>query len=108
MSVKLICQFIYICIYQYLNKTVKLIEKDTYEVKYIISGQEYKMIVKPRRGPKPILQIIGDGTDDITDKILPYVGPNYNWHGTNIKPKFFGFDTLTFEYSDGKSQTINN
>jgi len=107
-SLKLIAKYIYICIYQYLNSTVKIINNDIYEVTYVILDQEYKMIVKPRRGPKPILQIIADDKDDVTDQIIPYVGPNYNWHGTSIKPRFFKYEKLTFEYSDGNSQVLIN
>jgi hypothetical protein len=100
-------KYFYILLQQYMNNTVKKIGKNTYELTYIINGNTYKMIVKPIRGPKPILQITDHESNDITDDILPYLGPNYNWHGEKFSLDFFNKKEITFELIDGTTKTYN-
>ena len=64
------------------------------------------MIVKPRRGPNPILQIINDTKEDVTNIVLPYLGPNFDWHGNKLDSSFFNSKVLTFEMADGSTQHI--
>lgn len=90
-----------------MNNTIKKIDKNTYELTYIINGNIYKMIVKPIRGPKPILQIIDDESNDITDDVLPYLGPNFNWHGHKFSLDFFNKKEITFQMFDGTTKTYN-
>lgn len=104
-SLKLICQAIWITFLQKVNKTIKKINRNKYELTYVIEGKIYKMIVTVSRGPSPVLQIINDKNDDVTSQIVPYLGPNYNWHNTKFTPESFGFETLTFELSDGTEYT---
>lgn len=105
-SVKMILQVVYINFLQYMNNTVIKVGKNTYEISYVIEGKLYKMIVKPMKGPTPILQI-NDGVNDITDLVLPYLGPNYNWHHTKFSPEFFDRKCLTFEFSNGIERTFS-
>lgn len=104
--------FIYRVIYasflQYMNTNMKRMGYNTYELTYVIKGRVYKMIVTPPRGPPAVLQIINDEGDDVTDLILPYMGPYNDWYGTNIKPSYFGFETLTFELSNSEQYVIKN
>ena len=104
-SMKLIIFSLYISFLQKINKTVKQIDRKTYEISYVINGTLYKLISQVRFGPIPILQIIDDEENDITENVLPYMGPAYNWHGSKISPDFFGHKTLTFELSDGTEYT---
>ena len=67
----------------------------------------YKFIVKPRRGPSPILQVINDNKQDVTTDVLPFLGPNYDWHGNKLDSSFFNTKCLTFEMADGTTQCIN-
>jgi len=65
------------------------------------------MIVKPVKGPRLILQVIDDMNNDVTDVVLQYIGPKYDWHGSAIDPSFFnGTSFLTFELADGTSETM--
>ena len=77
----------YITFLQYLNNTVKRVKKNTYLVTYVIDGKVYKMFVVPTRGPAPVLQISDDEGYDVTRVVLPFMGPNYNWHGIGILQK---------------------
>jgi len=99
-SIKLICESLYINLIQYLNKSLIKIDKNNYELTYVINGKLYRILVKIKRGPNPILQIISESSEDVTDIISPYIGPQYNWHGNKLTPANLGYKTLIFELSD--------
>ena len=107
-SLKLIFQAIWISFIQSTNKTVKKLNKNKYELTYIVEGKIYKLVVNVTRGPSPVLQIINDTNDDVTYEVLPYVGPNYNWHNSSFTPEFFGFESLTFELADVTEYSVQN
>jgi hypothetical protein len=107
-SCKMIVQAMYLSLVQYMNNSVKKVDKNVYEVSYQIKGKTYKIIVIPDKGPNKILQISNDSQIDVTNHVLPYLGPNYNWHGTKLAPKFFGYKSLTFELYDGSEKTFTD
>ncbi len=92
----------YIDILQYLNKTFRKIDKNTYEITYKINGRIYKMIVKPNRGPGIVNKILNENNEDVTEKLIPYLGPNNNWHHNNFNVDFFNYEKLTFELCNGE------
>ena len=99
------CMFVetkYIDILQYLNKTLCKIDKNTYEITYKVNGRIYKMIVKPNRGPGIVDKIFNENNEDITEKIVPYLGPNNNWHNNIFYVDFFDYEKLTFEVCNGE------
>lgn len=106
-SFKMIMHTLYIAFLQYMNNSVRKIDRKTYEVTYVINGRMYKMIVTPKLGPIPVLQISNDLENDVTDHVLPYMGPQYDWHGYKLTPKFFGYRSLTFELSDGSEHNYD-
>ena len=97
---KLIFFNYYILLTQYLNKNVKQINSKTYELSYVINNKLYKNIITIKRGPQPILQIINDENIDVTEQVLPYLGPCYDWHKNDITPKILGYKNLTFIVND--------
>jgi hypothetical protein len=103
-SLWFIGKLIYLAIIQYMNSSVLKLGYNTYLVQYMIAGKLYKMIVKPRRGPVPVLQVIDDLGCDVTQEVLPYLGPNYNWHHNNELQfeEVFGSVELTFNTSSGQ------
>ncbi len=92
----------YIDFLQYINKTFKKLDKNTYEITYSVNGKIYKMIVKPSRGPNIISKIVDQNNIDVTKEILPYLGPNNNWHNTNFTVDFFHCEKLIFEMNSGE------
>ena len=108
-SLKLIAKASYISFIQYMNNSVTPIQGGkSYEITYVINGKMYKLIVTPTRGPAPIMQISNDNGEDVTDIVLPYMGPQYDWHYREFAPKFFGYKSLTFELADGSEQTYED
>ena len=106
-SLKLISQAIWINFLQYINKTVKKLAKNKYEITYVVEGKLYKLVVNVTRGPSPVLQVINESNEDITTKIMPYIGPDYNWHNSQFTPEFFNCNNLSFELADGSEYTVN-
>ena len=66
------------------------------------------MIIKPLRGPSCVLDIIDDKNNDVTEHIIPYLGPNEDWNNTPFYPLYFGYNKLIFELLDGTVKTFNN
>jgi hypothetical protein len=103
---KMIGIALWISFLQYINTSVKKLDRNIYEMRYVVNGRLYKMVVIPKRGPTPVLQISNDEDIDVTSQILPYMGPQYDWHNNKLTPKFFNYKTLTFQLSDGTEYTV--
>jgi hypothetical protein len=106
-SIYTIYSVIYYVIIQKLNKSVKKIDKHTYEITYSIGGKIYKFNTGCKKGMGSVLQIIDDNNNDVTEKIEPYFGPMENFHKNDYSPSTFECKTLTFNYSDGSTKTFN-
>jgi hypothetical protein len=59
------------------------------------------MLIKPSRGPSKVLLVSDNTHEDISYKILPYLGPRDDFHGCVYTPKFFDHSELVFEMSNG-------
>ena len=105
-TIKILLQAVYIAFIQYMNKSVVKLNHKTYEVSYSINGKLYKMIVSPKRGPEYILQVSNEKQNDITSIVIPYLGPNYDWHNKSFTPNFFNCKLLNFELNDGSEKTF--
>jgi len=106
-SLCIVMRAMYMCLLQQVNKTIKKIGKNKYEISYTINGKIYKNIVCVSKGPSKILQVCNDKQEDITSHVLPYIGPGYDCHGNKIVSSFFNSESLTFELSDGSEITIS-
>jgi hypothetical protein len=105
---KLILKTLYIQLLQNINKTVTRINSNSYVISYVIEGKLYKMVVSTKRGPSPILMICDDKDNDITDDVLPYIGPSYDWYNKPLHPMFFNTKSLTFNFSNATEKVIYN
>ena len=103
---KIIARSFYLNFIQYMNDSVVQLDKNTYEISYVLKGQLYKMLVKPLKGPAMILQVSDENLNDLTDIVLPYMGPKGDWHGFHLSPTFFRCNSLTFEFADGTEKTF--
>lgn len=108
-SLCLLCRVLYLSFLQYMNSTIVKLGRNKFLVTYVINGRPYTMVVEPMRGPSPVLQVISDEEEDVTNKVLPYLGPRYDWHGTVIDFfSTFGSADLTFNLSSGDSVTCKD
>lgn len=88
------------------NKNVTLVEKNIYKVDYILNGKNYSMLVSPKRGPRPVLSIKNQKGECITEQVLPFMGPKYDWHGHIPNASLFGCTKIILENSDGTETEI--
>lgn len=103
----IICQTFYISLCQYFNQSVRRLDKNTYEISYTINGLLYRMVVKPKRGPKCIIEAVDEFDNDITNELLSYLGPMENFHGGNhITPGFFKKAKVILSLTNGKEITF--
>jgi hypothetical protein len=107
-SLSIILKSYYLSFIQIINNSVIKLDKNTYEVSYIVNEKLYKMIVSHSKGPPIILCILNENEDNITDEITPYFGPNNDWHKRKFTPKFFKNNTLKFELSSGEIKIFKN
>jgi len=89
-----------------MNSSVKKINKNTYEISYLVNGKMYKMIVTPVKGPAPVLQVSDENEEDVSDMVLPFLGPRNDWHGRVFTSKDFKRRSLTFELGSGEEVTF--
>ena len=106
-SICMILKALWINILQHLNNSIVQIDKKTYEVTYVIRGNTYKMIVTPRKGPRKVLLVSDEKQEDVSYMIFPYLGPEENFHGKKITPKFFEKDELIFQLSSGVEKVFH-
>ena len=92
------------------NNNVKKIERNLWEISYEINGKKYKMIVRPNRGPSNIRKIYDNDNNDITEYISEYLGPNNDFHKSEIlTPEFFNLKSINIEKDNGTTEKfINN
>lgn len=108
-SLKIVCKMYYENIRKKLwTHKPKLIEKNIYEIEYQLNDKIYTIVFKHKRGPSPILQVFNENEEDVTDKILEYAGPEYNFHGHKFTPKYWGYKSLTFDLDDGTEKTFTD
>jgi hypothetical protein len=106
-SLQMVAESLYNSLIQYLNNSVIKLNKNTYIVSYVINGKLYKTVVVPKRGPLPVLNVIDENNNDISDIILPYLGPNNDWNKYKFTPSFFKSKQLTFELLNGEIKIFN-
>ena len=93
-------------IVQVVNRSVTQLDDDTYEVRFCIRNKLYKMVIHPSTSPDKVLQIVDSNGDDVTDKVKPYMGPNYNWYGDNPPYNVLNSDTFSIIDDDGEETII--
>jgi hypothetical protein len=76
-----------------------------YEViQYMYNGKEYRHCVSTKYNQRDIILIMNDDGVDITNQVLPYLGPDKNI--TTVVPQLWNTRRLTFELVDGTTKTI--
>lgn len=100
--VKICLKYLYLKFLQNIYKTVLHVNKNNYEIQYILHDNIYKVKTKVRRGPSPIIRIMDHQQNDITNEIRTYLGPNEDFHGQSLKPLDLGYEKIHFILRHGK------
>lgn len=97
-----------------VDKNVISLGDNVYQITYKIDDKEYKLLVQKYRGPCPVMQVTNEHDIDVTDVIIPFMGPAYDWHNFKLNgksfnpPNYFNYEKLTFEMSDCSHQTMHS
>ena len=91
----------YYRLWQYLNQTLEQINRNTFVLTYTLNGNLYKVPLKIKRGPSPVLYVHNEKNEDLTDVFLQYAGPFYDFHNQRFTPSYFDSKTLFIELSNG-------
>lgn len=86
--------------------------KGHHVITYEYNQKTYKIIYKHKRVHKVVLKIttLCDLTTsplDVSEKIRPYLGPFYDFHGMKITPKDLGYSMLQFDFLIGETKIFN-
>lgn len=104
----MIFHHMYISMFQLCNKSVVKITKNKYELTYMLNNNVYKMLITTTIGPQPkIIQALNEVDHDITETLIPYLGPTGNFHGLRYKPADFNIKILTLNMSDARELTFS-
>lgn len=110
-TVKTITWILYLCIYQRITRNIVWVNKNEFDVHYVFADKLYKLRIKTKRGPcrgPQVLQAINEKDEDITEHILPYIGPYNDWHGLGYTPKDFNAEQITFNLNNGNVVSFKN
>lgn len=104
------CWITYLLLYQRVVKNIENVGSNQFDVHYVLGNQLYKFRIQGRKGPHvpKVLQIIDEKDNDVTQSLLPYLGPREDWHQIIYQPGSLGFHHLTFNLSDGSHKTFQS
>lgn len=77
------------------------VRKHVYDIQYQIHLKQYKIRVHHKKGPPIYKHFYDQDLNDISLEILPYIGPNHDFHGISYTPNDFGYSNISVEYSNG-------
>tara|TARA_A100001011_G_C14318317_1_gene849077 strand:+ start:3725 stop:4177 length:453 start_codon:yes stop_codon:yes gene_type:complete len=108
-TIKLVTWALYLKLWQKCNKSLRKIDKNNYELTYMVENRIFKYKFNLPLGPSPVLMVINEHEEDITKEIKEIMGPMYNWHGiAAVTPDLLGYKSLTFELSNGEQKNYND
>ena len=98
--------------YQLFNPTLltRTNTESVYVVSFYLNGETYKIpIVSSHTGlnkKQPPIMILNKNEEDVTQKLLQFMGPNYDFYGMILKPKHICEKNLYFLLEDGSEMNI--
>lgn len=102
---------------QYVFHNSYLVKKGVYDIEYTIHLKTFRFRTGYKRGPchyRAFFTSPSSKTEeeekeekDVSTEMLPYVGPNHDFHGIKYTPQDFGYSNLTLHYADGSTQTFH-
>ncbi len=94
-SFTIFCSKILFYYYLKINKQQhEKFNKKYIKISYKYNGNTYFYLLKIPRGITPLSSIKDENDIDITDTIMPYLGPNLDCHNIKIYPKDFGYNKI--------------
>lgn len=89
--------FIYIKNKLFPKKRLEHFNKKYLKAPYEYHGKVFYYLFKSKNNSQPIKNIKNESGQDVTDAVLPYLGPHLDCHGACIYPKDFGYVSIKIE-----------
>lgn len=105
-SCKMVVQLFWVNILHTINNSIEYPDKHRFVLTYVADGRLYKMASARRKGPPLVLLVLDENGEDVSDLVIPFLGPERNWHKNSFTPNFWGKKRLVFELSDGRAETF--
>ena len=107
-------EYIFFCIRLYLDtmqeRKVQKIGFNKIQIKYLYKGKPYYIFSQVPRGPlsreKKLISIKNGDGKDVTKYIVPFLGPNNDWHNIPYTPNDFNENTLQFLFENNEPVII--
>jgi hypothetical protein len=89
---------------QKLNNNIRYLSDGRIIMCYIFEGKEYCIPINKSRSPCILMCATNQDGKDVTDDILKYYGPGYDFHGleNSVSPSLFGHNSLKIEFLGGE------
>jgi hypothetical protein len=104
-STKIAVQIQYLKVTQFMYQTCIHLQKNVYELRFVIKGKLYKFIIKVPRGPRKVIRIL-DGEQDYTQDVTPFIEAHLSEF--LLCPELLGRKTLFIEWHDGQTFTYSS
>lgn len=78
-----------------------------FDVDYYHLGKNYKIRIFDNSRDKPMVNFNCPNGKDVTDKVLMFAGPGYDFHGITYTPNDLGFDYLILLDEGFQQRRIN-
>ena len=78
-----------------------------HDISYVHNNKRYTVRYKKRRGPCPFKYVLDDKGSDITEEILRFCGPHYDFHKIETTPGLLGYEMLIFHMSSGSEKNFS-
>jgi hypothetical protein len=105
-SICMIMKMYWMNFIQWTNYSLEVLNKKDISISYVLNGKLYKILIKAKKGPNLVLLVTDENNEDITDTVLPYLGPNNDWHHNTFKPNFWNKKFMCFELSSGEMKSF--
>jgi hypothetical protein len=76
------------------------IDKKFYTIWYFYNFKWYAIKIPKHRGPITKWEIFDITEKNITNEIIPYMGPNNDFYGMKITPNNLNYSNLIFKHGD--------
>lgn len=112
-TVKTVIDFFQVCLKTIMItclpsfKNISIIDRNNILVHYKYCGKSYIIPSKIKRGPysSKLKMIQNEKNQDVSLQIIPYLGPNEDWHCQHYTPKYFGHKTMKIHLNQ-KEQVV--
>lgn len=90
------------------SQIIHINKKQYLDFKYSLYSQPYIYRLKISNEPMIFrnIKMIDDEDNNITNKMLKYAGPNYDFHSMIYTPNDFGYKSITVYEDDTKIKTF--